>query len=224
MKGMPFAEAVAFFREKIPMTAAEYEALVAEVGEYANTLAFTVSRTASADLLQDLHGEVLKALEEGGTFFEFREGIDEIMARRGWQGMTPYRLDNIFRTNNQTAYSVGRYKQMKSVADRRPYWEYDAVNDTHTRPSHLAHDGKIYHHEHVFWHTWMVPNGYRCRCVVRSISAQEMEEEGLTEEKLGTDLLPDEGFRHNPAVKKWRPDPGKYDSRLRDRMEDVIWD
>ena len=224
MKAMPFTEAVEFFRDKVPMMAAEYEALVAEVGEYANSLAFTVSRIASADLLQDLHGEILKALEEGGTFFEFREGIDEIMARRGWQGMTPYRLDNIFRTNNQTSYNVGRYKQMKSIADRRPYWEYDAVNDTNTRPSHLAHDGKIYRHDHPFWDIWLPSNGYRCRCRVNSVSAREMEEEGLKEETQGTDLRPDPGFRYNPAVQKWRPDPGKYDPRLRDRMEEAIWD
>jgi len=224
MKGMPFSEAVEFFRDKIPMTAAEYGAVVAEVGEYANSLAFTVSRIASADLLQDLHGEILKALEEGGTFFEFREGIDEIMARRGWQGMTPYRLDNIFRTNNQTAYNVGRHKQMKAVADRRPFWEYDAVNDTHTRPSHLAHDGKVYHHEHPFWNAWYPTNGYRCRCRVNSISREEMKAEGLKEQTQATDLLPDRGFRHNPAVQKWRPDPEKYDPRLRDQMEEAIWD
>jgi len=224
VKGMPFEEAVEFFRDKIPMTAAEYQTLVAEVGAYANSLAFTVSRIASADLLQDLHGEVLKALEEGGTFFEFREGIDEIMARRGWEGMTPYRLDNIFRTNNQTAYNVGRHKQMKAVAARRPFWEYDAVNDTNTRPSHLAHDGKVYHHEHPFWNAWYPTNGYRCRCRVNSISRKEMEAEGLKEETQATDLLPDPGFRDNPAVQKWRPDPEKYDSRLRDQMEEAIWD
>ena len=59
---------------------------------------------------------------------------------------------------------------------------------------------------------------------MNSISREEMEEEGLTEEKRGTDLKPDEGFRYNPAVRKWRPDPGKYDPRLRDRMEEAIWD
>jgi SPP1 gp7 family putative phage head morphogenesis protein len=161
VKVMTFDEAIEFFRDKTVMTAAEYEALVAEVGEYAASMAFSVSRIASADLLQDLHGEVLKAIEEGETFWDFREGIDGTMERLGWQGMAPYRLDNIFRTNIQGAYNVGRHKQMKAIADRRPYWEYDAVNDTHTRPSHLAHDGKIYRHDHPFWHTWYPPNGYR---------------------------------------------------------------
>ena len=224
MKKMSFEEAIEYFRDKVPMTAAEYEALVAEIGKYAASQAFTVAHIASADLLQALHDEVLKAIEEGGTFWDFREGIDEIMERLGWEGMAPYRLDNIYRTNIQNAYNVGRYKQMERIAARRPYWEYDAVNDSQTRPSHLAHDGKIYHHEHPFWDTWYPPNGYRCRCRVNSISREEMEAEGLKEETTGTDLKPDPGFEYNPAKQKWRPEPGRYDPQLRDQMEDAIWD
>jgi len=51
-----------------------------------------------------------------------------------------------------------------------------------------------------------------------------MEDEGLQEETDMPDLKPDPGFRHNPAVQKWRPDPAKYDARLRDQMEEAIWD
>lgn len=224
MKVMTFEEAVEYFRDLFVMTSAEYETLEAEVGEYASALAFTVSRIAAADLLQDLHGEILKAIDEGRTFWDFRESIDEIMKRYGWEGLEPYRLDNIFRTNIQTAYNVGRYKQMMAIAERRPYWEYDAVNDTHTRPTHLAHDGKIYRHDHPFWRTWYPSNGYRCRCVVHSLSAEEMEEEGLTEETQVTELKPDEGFRYNPADESWKPDLKKYDPRLRAQLEEWIWD
>lgn len=218
MKVLAFTEAIEFFRDKVSMTAAEYDALVAEIGEFAASQAFTVSSIASADILQELHGEVLKAIESGSTFYEFREGIDALMEKLGWEGMSPYRLDNIFRTNVQTAYNVGRYKQMKAIANRRPYWEYDAVNDSRTRPSHLAHDGKVYHNTHPFWDTWMPPNGYRCRCRVNSLSAEEMGAEGLKEETQGTDLKPDEGFAFNPGQQKWRPDLSKYSDGLRDQV------
>lgn len=223
MKTMSFSEAVEFFRDKVVMTAAEYDILVAEVGEYAASMAFTVSRIASADLLQELHGEILKAIESGSTFWDFRQGIDGIMERTGWEGLSPYRLDNIFRTNIQSTYNVGRYKQMMTVAARRPYWEYDAVNDRFTRISHAEQDGKVYHHEHPFWDQWYPPNGYRCRCRVNSISREEMKAEGLKEETRGSKRKPDEGFRYNPAKQKWRPDPGKYDPRLKSRMEEEVW-
>ena len=45
---------------------------------------------------------------------------------------------------------------------------------------------------------------------MNSLSAKEMEEEGLKEEKRGTDLKPDEGFRTNPAKEPWQPDLNKY--------------
>lgn len=218
MKLMAFTEAIEFFRDKVDMTPAEYDALVASVGEYANSMAFTVSRVASADVLQGMHDAVLKAIQEGTTFWDFREDVDALMEKLGWEGMAPYRLDNIYRTNVQTAYSVGRYKQMKNIANRRPYWEYDAVNDSRTRPSHMAQDGKIYHHTHPFWDTWMVPNGYRCRCKINSLSLEEMEAEGLTESTQGTDLKPDEGFGFNPAEQKWKPDLNKYSDGLRDQV------
>lgn len=222
MKLMPFTEALAFFKDKAVLPGPEFEALAAELGDYAYRQAFTIAHVASADLLQDLYDVVLQVIEEGQTFWDFREGIDEIMARRGWAGLAPYRLDNIFRTNIQTAYSVGRYKQMTAIADRRPYWEYDAVNDTRTRPSHLAHDGKVYHHTHPFWDTWMCPNGYRCRCRVNSISEKEMKEEGLKEETRGTSLKPDEGFRTNPAKEPWRPDLSKYRQPLQELLKEDL--
>lgn len=224
MKVMSFAGAVDYFRDKVAMTPDEFSRLVDEIGDWANSQAFTVTRVASADVLQGIYDEVLKAIKEGTTFFEFREGIDALMERLGWEGLSPYRLDNIMRTNVQSAYNVGRYKKMKAVADRRPYWEYDAVNDADTRKTHLAHDGKIYHHTHVFWDTWYPLNGYRCRCRVNSLSLAEMEEEGLKEETQGTDLKPDKGFQYNPAEKKWKPDAEKYDPRLKAQMEEALWD
>lgn len=174
LKPMPFQEAVDSFAAKTALTPDEFAALAAEVGKYAGDQAFTVSRVMRADVIQDMHAEILKAIEEGQTLWEFREAIDEIMERRGWAGFErleegervltmPYRLDNIFRTNVQGAYNAGRHKQMKAIAHRRPYWEYDAVNDSRTRRSHLAHDGKVYHHDHPFWDQWYPPNGYRCR-------------------------------------------------------------
>lgn len=161
MEPMPFQEAVDYFAAKTALTPDEFAALTAEVGEYAQEQAFTAARVMRADVIQDIHNEVVKAIESGQTIWDFREAVDEIMERRGWAGLMPYRLDNIFRTNVQGAYNAGRFKQMKRVADRRPFWEYDAVNDSATRPSHLAHDGKVYRHDHPFWDQWYPPNGYR---------------------------------------------------------------
>ena len=51
-----------------------------------------------------------------------------------------------------------------------------------------------------------------------------MEEEGLSEEKKGTDLKPDKGFDFNSAEKRWVPDLSKYEPALKTQVEDAIFD
>ena len=215
MNPMPFKEAVDYFKNKATLSEPQFRKLASEMGDRVHSLAFSVNGIARADVLTDMHQAVLKAISEGKTFGDWRKRVDGIMEARGWEGLSPSRLNTIFRTNIQSAYSAGRYAQMKAIADRRPYWQYDAVNDGRTRPSHLAMDGKVYHHDHPIWNTWVPPNGYNCRCRLVSLSPEEVQEEGLEVETRGTDLKPDEGFGFNPAVQSWRPDLQKYAANIR---------
>ncbi|MCL6558763.1 MAG: phage head morphogenesis protein [Firmicutes bacterium] len=159
LEPLPFEEAIEYFRDKVPLSPDQYQKLADEY----KAKAFTVGGIAALDILNDILKELLKALEEGLTQDEFRERINETLKSKGWDGLSPYRADNIFRTNIQTAFSVGRYRKMTDpeVLARRPYWMYDAVNDTHTRPTHKALDGMVFPADHPFWDTWYPPNGYR---------------------------------------------------------------
>lgn len=123
------------------MSSDEYRKLEAA----ARKRAFTIAKITRMDILQDLLDELRKALETGQSLGDFQKGIKSRMKDKGWQGLTPYRVDNIFRTNIQTAYMAGRIKQMRDpdVIDARPYWLYSAVRDGATRPSHLAMDGVV---------------------------------------------------------------------------------
>jgi len=161
------------------------------------------------------------------------------METRGWAApadLTPWRMETIFRTNVQTSYTTGRYKQMVDQKDAFPFWEYDAVNDSRTRPSHAALDGKIFPADHPFWDTWYPPNGYNCRCGVNPVSKHEAENETIetedptnsliepidpvTGEKMpARQLIPDQGWDHNPAKQRWQPDLKKYPKELRDQFE-----
>lgn len=38
--------------------------------------------------------------------------MDRFLEERGYEGLTPYHADRIFRQNMLTAYSVGHYQQM----------------------------------------------------------------------------------------------------------------
>jgi len=215
---LPMQEAVEFWRDKIPLSPGQF----AQLAKEAKTRAFAVSGIAKGDELATVFQAMEKAIAKGTTFAEFKNDCRDIMARRGWSGPQAWRVENIFRTNIQTAYSVGRYKQMQETKKRRPYWRYSAVDDRRTRPEHLAMDGKIYPADHPFWETWYPPNGYRCRCGVSSLSQNYVDRHNLTVEtddptgklfepidpqtgeKMPARLLfPDPAWDHNPGKTVW---------------------
>lgn len=225
-KPLPFEEAIEYFRRKLPVTAEEYKKLQGE----ARQRAFTVGGITRLDILQDILSELRQALETGQTLQDFQKAIKRRMADKGWQGLTPHRVDTIFRTNVQTAFMVGRYKQMKSptVLEARPIWLYTAVRDSGTRPSHLAMDGMARRHDDPIWEEWYPPNGFRCRCKVIALSPEAAARRGIhlqegdlprTWDKETGEILemtPDDGFNINAGRDAWEPDLSRYDSDVRD--------
>lgn len=225
---MPFEEMVEYFESKgIRMSPSGWR----EIWKQANARAFTVARVTAMDVLQDIREAITEAIDKGTPLKEFKAGLSETLESKGWlapkgekakvvmpdgsirKRLTGWRLDTIFGTNNAAAYSVGRYKQQMAVKAQRPYWTYKTVEDISVRPSHAEHNGKVRHADHPFWQTWYPPNGFNCRCYVRSLSARQMREMGLSETKEGTDFVPDEGFNYNPGkagLDAWRPDLSGY--------------
>lgn len=188
-----------------------------ENGPRYRALAFTVSGYTKAQVLKKFYDELLAALEEGNSLAEFRENMNDFLEAEGYEGITPYQAENIFRTNIQTAYNVGHYKRMTEpgVKALRPYWQYDAVNDSKTRPSHLAMDGRVFMADDPIWDTWFPPNGFKCRCTVKTLSKRQMEQRGLTveteapraarlEDGRFVNILPDPQFDTNPAKVRYR--------------------
>ena len=211
-KNMTFEEAVEYFKGRVPVTADVFYSIV----EQYRGLAFTVSGYTKAQILKRFYDEILAALEDGNTFSEFRKNMNDFLKGEGYEGLDPLQADLIFRTNIQTAYNVGHYEQMTDpgVMKLRPYWQYDAVNDTHTRPSHLAMDGKVFPADHPVWNTWFPPNGFRCRCTVRTLSKRQVEARGLTVEDEFPAIAPDPHFGTNPAKVKFSPDMKGYPPAL----------
>lgn len=218
LASIPNEEAKAFWARKTPLKPGAYNAL----SEEAKTLAFGVSGIAREDELATVMNAMGKALADGTDFRDFKAECAAVFERRGWTGDRAWRVDNIFRTNIQTAYNVGRWKQVQETADERPYLQYDAVMDSATRPDHAAMNGRVWRIDDPVWDVWMPPNGFRCRCGVRTLSAREVEREGLAVETddpsetlvepidpvSGNKMpamrpMPDPGFSHNPGRDVW---------------------
>lgn len=185
--GLPPEKALEYFRAKGYQVNPDGWAAVQAA---ANAKAFTVARVASVDILQDIRTEIDKALANGTTFADFRRTLEPTLKAKGWWGKdekgvqlgSPHRLSNIFRTNTQVAYMEGRVRGLLENVDDRPWWKYQAVLDSRTRPAHRALSGKVFRYDDPFWKTHTPPLGWSCRCRIVALSDDNLEREGITPE------------------------------------------
>ncbi len=211
---MTYEEATRYFQDKLEVTPKEFYALHAKY----RSLAFTVSGYTAARVISEFHEELQRAIEEGTSMGDFKSHMDDFLERKGLHKLHPIQAETIFRTNVQTAYNVGAYKEMTSpaVMAARPYWRYDAVEDSRTRPSHLAMNGRVFPADSPVWDTWYPPNGYKCRCSISTLSKRQVEQQGLEVEEKIPDrvdigygyihVMPDKDFHYNPAKVTFDPD------------------
>jgi SPP1 gp7 family putative phage head morphogenesis protein len=161
-----------------------------EVWQEAHMKAFTVAKVMRQDILDDIREMVTTSLEEGITLREFQKQLEPKLKAKGWWGKvavgdgqtieevqlgSPWRLKTIYRTNLQTSYMSGRYKDQMDNVDNRPYWQYVAVIDAKTRLSHRILNGKIFRYDDPFWESFYPPNGWGCRCRVRAFSEKNLQ-------------------------------------------------
>ena len=85
------------------------------------------------------------------------------------------RLENIFRTNLQSAYAVGQWQSIEANKETAPFLMYDAVEDHRTRPEHQQWNGTTREVDDPFWQTHYPTNGWQCRCGVIQMSREEMD-------------------------------------------------
>lgn len=253
--GLPPEKAIAWLKTK-QVSAENYRNLTAS--EIAKV--YTIARMTDLDMLNDIKQSMGKAASDGQSFADWNKGILQHLQNKGWlhpnghDGKViidpnsgevfgaPRRLENIYRTNMQTAYSAGQYQGYMANIDSRPYWMYDAVGDHRTRPAHAAMDGLVYRYDDPFWTTFYPPNGYRCRCSVIALSGRDMQREGKVLSQSGEhnlvethkvynkkgDSYPtvaykapdgslhttDRGFGYNAGRMNYRPDLDQYDRGL----------
>ena len=200
--GLPPEKAIEYFKSKGYTFSWNWQ----DTWQEAHAKAFTVAKAMRLDVLQDIRGEVQKALDEGITFQQFKKELTPKLQAKGWWGKklvgdeqggqevqlgSPRRLQTIYQTNLQTAYMAGRYKEMAENVEDRPYWQYVAVLDSKTRPAHRALNGKVFRYDDPFWHSFYPPNGWNCRCRVRALSVADVKDRGVEISK-GDDYLREE--------------------------------
>lgn len=152
----------------------------------------------------------------------------------------PRRLETIYRTNMQAAFSAQTYQQLMDNVDNRPYWQYSAILDNRTRPRHASMHGLIFRYDDPFWTTFYPPNGFNCRCTVNALKERDLErkelvvsdgsklldeveiepKKGVKQKTIGlkmadeTVLTTDSGFDYNVGRRAYKPNLDLYPEKL----------
>lgn len=184
-------ETVAYFRAKGQHIDWNWYETAADV----HARSFTVAKAARVDVLTTIQTEVERAISQGVSQQEFIDTLSPRLKKLGWWGKqvivdsagnaeevqlgSPRRLALIYNVNTRVAYNVGRYAQLMNSTDTHPFWQYVAVMDSRTRPSHAALNGLVFRYDDPFWKTHYPPNGWNCRCRVRALSQERMNALGL---------------------------------------------
>jgi len=81
--------------------------------------------------------------------------------------------------NRLAAYSADRWIKAQRTLDTRPYGQYLTAGDDRVRPAHAALDGVVKPLGDPFWDKYTPPWEFGCRCTWVTVSAEELEAEGL---------------------------------------------
>jgi SPP1 gp7 family putative phage head morphogenesis protein len=211
-KGLKDADAAAaWFRARVPMTDSEH----AELDDRAQSRAFSVAGAAQLRLVADVWDSIDAAIEQGTTLEDFADEVgDKLYA--AWGGEDPWRLETIFRTNVQSAYSAGRYFEMNepAVKKMRPFWRFDAIMDDATTDICADAEGVTLDADDPFWATHTPPLHFNCRSAIVSLATDDVAEGDLTGDTSHAPEAQD-GFGDAPQPDDfYAPDLSGYPSEL----------
>ena len=153
MQPVTFLEALQYAHSKKVVLPDEFYSMDLKTRQMATTVSFLSSLEQAESVIKSLN----KTLASGGTFNDFQKLVaeSEIVLPKHY-------LDNVFRTNIQSAYGHGRWQQQQRNKDKRQYLMYSAINDSRVRPAHLALNRIVLSIDHPFWLTHYPPLGFRC--------------------------------------------------------------
>lgn len=196
-----FTEAVEWFRRRVAVPDHTYEKLSEDAREYA----FKVAGASELSLVQEVFEAVDRAIADGQTFDDFRKAVGEKLTA-AWGTEQPWRVETIFRTNVQKAYSEGRRAQMEhpDTLEDRPYWELVTLLDGRTSPicKALSAPRVVLPADHPFWKSHQPPLHHNCRTAVEPVTEDGAKTIGVLEQAPET--KPANGFG-KPGF-DWEPD------------------
>lgn len=194
-----FDESIEWFRSKTPFTARRYY----ELESAARDRSFTISNTAQMDVIQGILDDIDRAIQNGTSLGDFSAHVSEKL-EEAWGGSVAnpgHRIETIYRTNIQSAFSRGRQVQMDQpeVKALRPGRLFDAVRDHGTTPVCRECDGTLVDADDPWLADHIPPLHHQCRSRIRAVRMTEVRRRGgFTAAHKLPRIGPDAGFGEKP--------------------------
>lgn len=188
---MTFNEAVNWLLDREPLM---YDQIQKVIERY-RTNYFWIKRSTDIEVTKILYAELLKNLELGQTFEDFKKNLDIESLGLGSDG---YYLKQVFDQTMINAQSVGQWEQLQEgIQYGYIYGLYDAVVDGRETALCRMLDGKIYRLDSLFWEIYYPPNHFKCRSRVIALSEEDMQTYGYSAENIIPENEPQNGFKSN---------------------------
>lgn len=170
--------------------------------------AFVVAKATQADVLADIHGDLVKAIDEGWSQERFAKELRPKLEAKGWWGRreqvdpltgevrqvqlgSPRRLKVIFETNMRQAHMAAQWQRLWATREAFPLLRYRHIDaQKHPRIQHARWGGTILPIEHPWWTTHFPMNGWGCKCSVVPERRGEITSDKALDARGDNDLVP----------------------------------
>jgi len=221
---LPFDRARQFWKAK--RLVGDYSELEGKTWHEARVLGFKVAGITEKTVLRQIHTDLDAAVKGEKTVKEF------VSEAKDKYGLGAKHAEIIVRTNVQSAYHWGHYRQLTDPAVQAefPLWGFDVVMDGRTSDICRPLAGKAYRVNDPIWDSLYPPNHYNCRTTVVPLSEADAADMGFTIEsawprdpETGASFMPQHGFEGNIGnVDLAYTLPDTSDVRLVDSVDEVM--
>lgn len=189
----PHEEAAALIRGKSLVSREVFDGLLPEL----RGRAFTVTGLQGADVLQRVRESVASLPE--GVWDEAKGDIVKELEPFLGDG-ADRRAETLLRTHGFEAFQAANWRVAQEDADTT-HLQYLATEDSHVRDTHLALNGIVLPKDDPFWQDHYPPWEWGCRCRVRAMNPDLVDEARAEDENRAPD---DQLVLEGPALQKLR--------------------
>jgi len=184
-------EVLRYFRAKQSQPTFDWR----DVAPEEHAFAFTVAKSTTHDVLDDIRSALDDAITNRVPFDAFRERLTPVLQEKGWWGRqiatdpkdgsdrivqlgSPRRLRTIYWANTRTAHAAGEWERTERNKAFLPFLLYTRSVAEKRRPEHEGWVGTALPVDDPWWDRHFPPNGWGCQCGTRQITEAEARRRG----------------------------------------------